>query len=195
MTPADPEALKVAFQVLEVLDRIGVPYHLGGSYASSIHGIPRQTHDVDLVIDLRQDQVRHFSQALSAEFYVDEEAVGRAVAERGSCNLVHLKTGVKVDLFLKGSSSFDQEEFERSITVVLGDEEPRKVFVKSAEDTLLRKLLWYRLGGDISDRQWADVSGIMNFQGDRLDLDYLRKWADRLSIRDLLDRVLEKRRG
>ena len=129
MTPADPEALKVAFQVLEVLDRIGVPYHLGGSYASSIHGIRRQTHDVDLVIDLRQDQVRHFSQALSAEFYVDEEAVGRAVTERGSCNLVHLKTGVKVDLFLKGSSSFDQEEFERSITVVLGDEEPRKVFV------------------------------------------------------------------
>src|SRR5206468_7777775 len=104
MTPTDPEALRVAFRVLEILDRIGIPYHLGGSYASAIHGIPRQTHDVDLVVDLSRDRVHDLARALADEFYVDEQAMGRAVDERGSCNLVHLVTGVKVDLFVKGVS-------------------------------------------------------------------------------------------
>lgn len=190
MTPTDPEALKVAFRVLEILNRFGISYHLGGSYASAIHGIPRQTHDVDLVVDLNKDRVHDLARSLAAEFYVDEGAVARAVAEHGSCNLVHLATGVKVDLFVKGVSAFDAAEFERRVPVRLGDETSREVFVKSAEDTLLRKLLWYRLGGEVSDRQWEDVRGIVSVQDDRLDVEYLVGWADRLSIRDLLDRLL-----
>lgn len=193
MTPTDPEALKVMFRVLEILGRLGVPYHLGGSYASAIHGVPRQTHDVDLVVDLGRDRVPELTRSLAGEFYVDEQEVGRAVAEGGSCNLVHLGTGVKIDLFVKGASAFDQAEFERRVPVLLGDETPREVFVKSAEDTLLRKLLWYRLGGEVSDRQWEDVRGILSVQGDRLDAEYLSSWADRLSIRDLLDQLLLER--
>lgn len=190
MTPADPEALKVAFRVLEALNRIGASYHLGGSYASSIHGIPRQTHDVDLVVDLREDVVQDFSRLLVNEFYVDEEALRRAVADRGSCNLVHLATGVKIDLFVKGSSAFDRVEFERSVPVMLGDEAAREVMVKSAEDTLLRKLLWYRMGGEVSDRQWEDLRGIVSVQAGRLDEEYMAQWADTLGVRDLLDQLL-----
>jgi D-ribose pyranose/furanose isomerase RbsD len=193
MTPSDPEALRVAFLVLEVLDRLGVSYHIGGSYASAIHGIPRQTHDVDLVVDLRQDRVGDLVKALAGEFYIDEESVTRAVRERASCNLVHVATGIKVDLFVKGVAAFDVAEFERKIAVRLGDVTPHDVFVKSAEDTLLRKLLWYRLGGEISDRQWEDVRGILSVQAERLDMAYLREWADRLAVRDLLDRLLARR--
>lgn len=192
MTPADPEALEVAFRVLGILERLEISYHLGGSYASAIHGIPRQTHDIDLVVDLGRDRVPDLARALSAEFYVDEHAVARAVEERASCNLVHLATGVKVDLFVKGASAFDAAEFERRVPVRLGQHAPRDVFVKSAEDTLLRKLLWFRLGGEVSDRQWEDVRGIVNVQGDRLDLGYLSGWADRLGVRDLLDRLLRR---
>jgi len=141
MTPSDPEGLRVVFLVLEVLDRLGVPYHLGGSYASAIHGIPRQTHDVDLVVDLREDRIRDLVQALAGEFHVDDEAVSRAVREHGSCNLVHLATGIKIDLFVKGDSPFDLAEFARRVAVRVGDETPHEVFVKSAEDTLLRKRL------------------------------------------------------
>jgi D-ribose pyranose/furanose isomerase RbsD len=190
MTPSDPEGLRVAFLVLEVLDRLGVPYHLGGSYASAIHGVPRQTHDVDLVVDLPKERIRDLVQALAGEFYVDDEAMSRAVRERGSCNLVHLATGIKIDLFVKGDSAFDLAEFERRVAVRVGDETPHQVFVKSAEDTLLRKLLWYRLGGEASDRQWEDVRGILSVQAERLDIVYVRDWADRLGIRDLLDRLL-----
>jgi D-ribose pyranose/furanose isomerase RbsD len=190
MTPTDPEGLRVALIVLEVLDRLGIPYHLGGSYASAIHGIPRQTHDVDLVVDLGKDRVGGLVQALAGDFYVDAEAVATAVRERASCNLVHLATGIKVDLFIKGTAAFDVAEFDRKVLVRLGDEAPHEVFVKSAEDTLLRKLLWYRLGGEVSDRQWEDVRGILSVQAERLDLAYLRQWADRLAIRDLLDRLM-----
>jgi D-ribose pyranose/furanose isomerase RbsD len=192
MTPSDPEALRAAFLVLEVLDRLGVSYHIGGSYASAIHGIPRQTHDVDLVVDLHQDRVGDLVKALAGEFYVDEESVTRAVRERASCNLVHIATGIKIDLFVKGIAAFDVAEFERKVAVRLGDVTPHEVFVKSAEDTLLRKLLWYRLGGEVSDRQWEDVRGILSVQAERLDMAYLREWADRLAIRDLLDRLITR---
>jgi D-ribose pyranose/furanose isomerase RbsD len=193
MTPSDPEGLRVAFLVLEVLERLGVAYHLGGSYASAIHGIPRQTHDVDLVVDLPRERIPDFVRALAGEFYVDEEAVARAVKERGSCNLVHHATGIKVDLFVKGAAPFDTAEFDRKIVVRLGDDAPHEVFVKSAEDTLLRKLLWYRLGGEVSDRQWEDVRGILNVQGERLDMTYLNDWADRLGLQDLLGRLLAEK--
>ncbi|HEV8198637.1 MAG TPA: hypothetical protein VGS03_01295 [Candidatus Polarisedimenticolia bacterium] len=192
MSPSDPEGLRVAFLVLEVLDRLGVAYHLGGSYASAIHGFPRQTHDVDLVVDLPRERVSDLVQALGGDFYVDEQAVARAVKERGSCNLVHHATGIKVDLFVKGAAPFDEAEFDRKVVVRLGDEAPHDVFVKSAEDTLLRKLLWYRLGGEVSDRQWEDVRGILNVQAERLDMVYLNDWADRLGLRDLLARLLGK---
>ena len=192
MTPSDPEALQVAFHVIEVLQRFGIAYHLGGSYASAIHGIPRQTHDVDLVVDLGPAHIPEIVRALLGEFYVDEKAVARAVSDRSSVNLVHLATGVKVDLFVKGSTAFDHSEFTRRIVVRLGDESPQDVFVKSAEDTVLRKLLWFRLGGEVSDRQWQDVRGIVGVQGDRLDVEYLTRSADQLRVRDLLDRVLTK---
>jgi hypothetical protein len=190
MTPKNPEALQVAFLVLEILQRFGVRYHLGGSYASSIHGVPRQTHDVDLVVDLGPGRERELANTLEGAFYVDERSIARAVSEHSSFNLVHLATGVKVDLFVKGLAAFDESEFERSVVVRLGDDPPRDVYVKSAEDTVLRKLLWFRLGGEVSDRQWEDVRGIVGVQAERLDAEYLRRWADRLGIRDLLDRAM-----
>jgi hypothetical protein len=96
-------------------------------------------------------------------------------------------------LFVKGASAFDEGEFERSIVARLGDESPREVRVKSAEDTVLRKLLWFRLGGEVSDRQWQDVRGIVAVQAERLDVGYLRRWAGQLGILELLERALFER--
>jgi hypothetical protein len=190
MTPVDPEALRAAFVVLDVLNDFEIPYHLGGSYASAIHGIPRQTHDIDLVVDLAPARIPSLARALEAEFHIDEQAAARAVAERSTFNLIHYASGVKVDLFVKGSSAFDAAEFDRRLTTRLGQEPSREVFVKSAEDTVLRKLLWYRMGDEVSDRQWEDVRGIVAIQGERLDRDYLATWAERLALRDLLERLL-----
>jgi len=190
MTLRDPESLEVAFRVLDALNELGIPYHLGGSWASAVHGVPRQTQDVDLVVELKAGDQAGIARALRAEFYLDDASIARAIADRSSFNLVHLGTGIKVDLFVKGLSAFDDSEFRRRVVARLGEAAPREVLVKSAEDTILRKLLWFRMGGEVSDRQWSDVRGIIAVQGAGLDRVYLRRWALALEIDDLLERAL-----
>ena len=188
MTPNDPEALQVAFLVFDVLDSLGRRYHLGGSYASSIHGIPRQT------CDLQQGDADRLVTEFSDDFYCDRDRIAQAISQHSSINLVHLRTGVKIDLFPKGNDRYDSEELERSQLLELG-EPSRSVPVKTAEDTILRKLEWYRQGGEVSDRQWGDVLGILRTQEDRLDLEYLRSRSETLGVGDLLAEALEEIEG
>ncbi|OGQ86491.1 MAG: hypothetical protein A2289_17725 [Deltaproteobacteria bacterium RIFOXYA12_FULL_58_15] len=191
MSPEIPEALNVALEVVGVLDRLGIRYHLGGSYASSLHGVPRQTQDVDLVVDMGQNTVACFVEAVEAEFYVSEPAVREAIRNKSCFNLIHFNTAMKVDLFISGDEPFDREEFHRHRLEVVDTETNCRVFVKTAEDILLRKLLWFKAGGEISDRQWNDLLGIVRTQGERLDLEYTRHWAKALNIETLLERLLE----
>lgn len=189
MNPETPEALRVALIVIGALDDMGVRYHLGGSYASSIHGIPRQTQDIDLVVDLAPDTAVELAARLSADFYVNADTAREAAHRKTSFNLVHLGSGIKVDVFILGRTPFDLEEFRRPRPERIAIDPEAIVYVKSPEDTILRKLLWYRMGGEASDRQWTDVLGIARTQGDRLDREYLSRWALQLGIDDLLKRL------
>lgn len=189
MSPRLPEALEVAVFVIDALDRLGVDYHVGGSFASSVHGVPRQTNDVDLVVDLPAATVPRLAATLRQAFYLDEDRILEAVRRRSSCNLLHLASGIKVDLFVAGSAPFDRLELERSVCATLPGAE-RPVRVKSPEDTVLRKLAWYRLGNEVSDRQWGDLRGLVSVRADDLDHEYLRRWSVELGVDDLLDRLL-----
>lgn len=180
------------FRVLDALAALGLRHHLGGSYASSVHGVPRQTRDADLVVDLDQASVQGVADRLRGDFYLDEDRMRHAVTRRSSFNLIHLDTGFKVDVFVKGRGAFDDLEIERSRLAELPEEGGRSVPVKSAEDTVLRKLQWFAEGGRVSDRQWSDVLGVLKAQAGRLDREYLERWADELGVRDLLDRAMEE---
>lgn len=193
MTPEHPEALRVALEVVGVLEELGISYHLGGSYASSIHGIPRQTQDIDLVVDLDGVSVNALLDRLPNDYYRDSVAAGEAVRRRASFNLIHLASGVKLDLFVVGDEPYDREELSRSREVRLPSAPDCQLRVKSAEDTVLRKLQWFRLGGETSDRQWTDVLGVLRSQGQALDLDYLERWAKELGLEDLLERAVGSR--
>ncbi len=178
--------LEVVLTIVDALERLGVRYHLGGSLASTIHGVPRQTHDVDVVVDLSADLGAQLVSFLRDGFYVNPAAVSDAVLRRSSFNAVHLGTGFKADFFVKGEGEYDDLEHERSVVERIGGDPPRTAAVKSAEDIVLRKLEWSRTGGGISDRQWGDVLGVLKAQGSRLDLEYLERWADRLGLATLL---------
>lgn len=191
MSPELPQALQVALRVIDVLESMGIQYHLGGSYASSIHGIPRQTQDIDLVVDLTPDSAAALAQRLAGEFYADARSASEAAREKRSFNLIHLDSGIKVDLFVLAAAPFDVEEFRRHRRERVQLEPERFAYVKSPEDIVLRKLQWYRMGGEVSDRQWADVEGIVRTQGEALDREYLRRWARELKVDDLLERALE----
>jgi hypothetical protein len=111
----------------------------------------------DLVVDLQDDHVLPFVRALEGTFYVDEDRVRKSVRRRSSFNVIHLQTMLKVDIFLLKDDPASEREMARRESYRVSDESRQDLFVASAEDTLLRKLLWSRLGGSISDRHWQDV--------------------------------------
>ncbi len=189
MNPETPEALQVLLSVVEIMDRLEVDYHVGGSYASSVHGVPRQTQDIDLVVNLSLSRMTDLVVALEQDYFVQESSVRDAVKHRRSFNAVHLATGLKVDFFVKGDEPFDNEEFARARAETLV--EGHDVLIKSPEDIILRKLQWYRAGGDVSDRQFSDAVGILRTQGQRLDFGYLDRWAALLGVSDLLKRAMD----
>jgi hypothetical protein len=156
--------------------------------ASSLLGIPRQTIDLDVVIELREEDVEGLIEAAAADFYVSESAVRQAVRYHRGFNLIHPGTAFKLDVYVSGGSEFDEEQFVRSQEVSLpGIALPLRV--SSAEDVILRKLEWYRLGGEVSDRQWYDVLGVLKVQRERLDAAYLSRWARRRGLDGLLGRA------
>jgi hypothetical protein len=182
------DPIETALLVGRHLDAMGVQYTIGGSIASSFAGEPRSTVDIDIVAALEERHVETLAAALSAEFYVDVEALRRAVRTQSSTNLIHQATQLKVDVFVAGGTPLDARQLARRLSVDLGD--GRRLFVHPPEDILLQKLRWYRRGGEVSDRQWRDIAAIVRVQGRRLDREYLRDGAGILGVSDLLDRAL-----
>lgn len=108
----DPEAFAAVHVVTHLLDTLQVPYVIGGSVASMAHGMIRTTLDVDLVADLAMEHVAHFVAALSDQFYVDEPSVRQAIERRGSFNLIHLPTMVKVDVFVPADRKWQESSLD-----------------------------------------------------------------------------------
>jgi len=183
-----PQVLAAITPIVEALEELGVSYHIGGSVASSVYGILRATIDADLIANLHIEQARPLVKWLEADYYIDEDAVRDAVRRRSSFNAIHLETMLKVDVFIPKSRLFDQEEFRRAQQEVLL-EGTRPFNVASPEGTILNKLEWYRMGGEVSDRQWNDILGVLKVQGTHLDMNYLQKWAANLNVTDLLERA------
>jgi hypothetical protein len=139
-------------------------------------------------VDIQPSQVEPLSQALGSDFEVDVEALREAVMHRGSWNIFHLPTVTKVDLFLLRPGAFDRSEFSRRRRVAL-TAEGRGLYIKSPEDSVLRKLLWFREGGAVSSTQWRDVVQILRLAAGTLDETYLREWAPRIGVQDLFARA------
>jgi len=185
-----PEPLAVALLVGEALEALGVPYLIGGSLASAAHGMARSTLDADLVADLRPEHAKPLARALSGVFYADEEAIREAIRLRRSFNVIHLATMFKVDVFVCKGRAYDRVQLGRRLAETVDAESGRRAYFATAEDTILAKLEWYCLGGEVSDRQWGDILGVLKAQGSRLDRAYLQHWADQLGVSDLLERAL-----
>lgn len=188
MSDALDDIVDVALLVAAAIESCGGEYFVGGSLASSVDGEPRATNDIDFVMDLPMGRVSDLRQALGDDFELDVDML-RDALRRGSCaNAFYLPMVLKVDFFGHPHGPFDESEFARRRAVEV---RPSKtLFVKSPEDTVIPKLLWYRDGGEVSDKQWRDIIGVLRSQGERLDDDYTRLWSSRLGVDDLLDRAL-----
>jgi hypothetical protein len=176
--------------VTEALDAFGVPYYIGGSLASSTHGIARSSLDTDVVVVLEPHHVDPLVARLSSAYYIPVDRLREAAVHKSSCNLIHLATMFKIDLFVSKGRPFDQRALERAQPQALDEgADAFRVPMATAEDTVLAKLEWFRRGGEISERQWWDVIGVLKVNSD-IDRSYLREWGGSLGVTDLLERAL-----
>jgi hypothetical protein len=184
------DAIHVILLVADVFDKMCIPYAVGGSISSSVHGIMRSTMDVDIVADIRLEHVSGFIEALSTAFYADDELIRDAINRHSSFNLIHLATAYKVDIFIPKHRAFDRMQLERRIATIITAEPEKAIYVTSPEDIILSKLEWYRMGDEVSDSQWRDILGVLKTKAGQLDLEYVRRWAMTLKVEDLLEKAL-----
>ena len=157
--------------------------------ASSLHGLPRFTQDVDLVADLRLVHVLPLVADLEVEFYIDADSVRDAIRRRASFNLIHLATMTKVDVFLLKGDALSRGEMARRVRLTFA--EGVEISIATAEDIILQKLDWYRKGEFVSERQWRDVLGVIKVRGAALDLSWLRETSAEVGLEGLLEEALQ----
>ncbi|WP_446010338.1 hypothetical protein [Candidatus Electrothrix sp.] len=178
--------------VAGAFERLGVPYYIGGSVASSAYGIPRATMDVDMISNLQPRHVRPLVELLEPFYYIDEKMIFDAIEQRSSFNLIHLETMVKIDIFIGKNSLYEREAFKRTKRDTLDEQAGTVTFyLVSPEDIVLNKLVWFRSGGEISEQQWKDIIGVLKVQGNRIDREYLQHWSCELEVTDLLEKAFQ----
>jgi len=187
-----PDPVEVAEQAASAFEITGIPYLIGGSMASTLHGEVRTTFDVDFAAHVGWQHVSALAAAFENRFFVDIGMIQDAVRESRSFNVIHRRTFVKVDVFVTPDSGFDRSQMHRAVRTRLSDTSEKEVRVASAEDIVLQKLLWYRMTEETSDRQWRDVLGVLKIRSRTLDRVYLDRWADQLGLAALLERAMRE---
>jgi hypothetical protein len=181
--------LAVLIQVARAFDALAIEYVVVGSFASSIHGEYRASGDIDIIADLELRHIEPLVAALKEEFYIDDLTVRRAIEQGRSFNVIHLKAIFKVDIFVP-ATDLAKQQLSRRQQHKLDPNDEQKVWIASAEDTILAKLQWYRRGKEVSELQWRDIRGIIGTKASELDFEYLNRWAERLGLIELLDRAM-----
>ena len=160
------------------LDAAGIPYFVTGSFASSAHGVPRATNDIDIVIAPSRQQLEQLiRQFPESDYATDRDDAFDALARRSLFNVVDYATLWKVDFIIKQQTPFDASRFSRRALVEIAGV---RLYTASPEDILITKLWWAKLGE--SDRQINDAAGILQVQDERLDRDYVERWVAVLEL-------------
>lgn len=173
--------------IVTALEAAGIPHMVVGSFASTFHGEPRTTQDLDLVIDPNGPQLEQLLAALDSErFYVDPDVARDALRRRTMFNVIEIATAWKLDLVIRKARPFSIEEMgRREAVTILGI----AVKIATAEDVIVSKLEWSKASG--SDRQLEDVAGILRVRDERLDRAYVERWVDDLQLEGQWQRALE----
>ena len=185
------EPLQITHQIAGIFKKLKIDYLVGGSLASSLHGIPRATQDVDIIANIHSDQVKELVKSIQEDFYFDNDAIMEAIKHNTSFNIIHLKTMFKIDIFILKYDEGALEEMSRRKSYSFSEGDVPALYLASAEDIIIHKLYWYKLGNCISERQWLDVIGVLQVQKNQLDYSYLDKAAKRKKVTDLLKKALE----
>lgn len=185
----DPDEIGRAVAPLaDILDALGVAWAVGGSVASAAYGEPRATNDVDIIAALSAAQARAFVAALGDGFYADTDAATDAVLRGASFNVIDRRSFIKVDVFVPPKGPMGLGQLDRRVPLGIFPT-ARPLPVLGPEDTVLQKLKWYRIGGEVSDWQWRDIVSVLRNTRGHLDDAYLDEVAGTSGLHDLLARA------
>jgi hypothetical protein len=172
--------------LVTTLERLGIPYQITGSTATITHGEPRFTNDIDVVVDLRPEQIASFAAAFPApEFYLSVDAVRAAVRQRHQFNIIHPASGFKVDVIVLPDNDAARSQWQRSVRLSIAPG-AQASFI-SPEDVILRKMEYYKEGG--SEKHLRDIAGVLKVQGGQIDRRYITDWSARLGLSDIWDSI------
>jgi hypothetical protein len=175
--------------VTGILERLGFRYLVTGSTATIFFGEPRFTNDIDIVLDLPASRIAELCAAFPTEdFYLSEESVRRAVARGSQFNLIHPRSGLKIDLIVATDTPFNRSRFARSRRLTPGPD--FQATFASPEDVILKKMEYYREGH--SDKHLRDIAGVFKISGDQIDRGYLEEWIARLGLEEVWAEVLNR---
>ncbi|HOW50493.1 MAG TPA: hypothetical protein PLV42_00455 [bacterium] len=173
--------------VVSVLDRCSIPYMLTGSVVSSIQGEPRSSHDIDIIVSIRKEDIPALTASFTdPRYYLDERMIRQAILNDQMFNLIDNKEGDKVDFWILTGSSFDVSRFSRRQKIELFG---GPLYVSAPEDTILAKLRWSKLSGG-SQKQMLDALRVFEVQRDILDVNYLNEWAQKMGLSEALANLL-----
>lgn len=175
--------------VVDVLQRLAIPYLVTGSTVTIALGEPRFTNDIDIVVDLKPEHVGNFCRSFPApDFYVNEAAIRAAIQEKRQFNVIHPSSGLKVDFILRNDTPFDDSRFARGVWIQpAGDYQAR---FASVEDVIIKKMEFYRIGG--SEKHLRDITGVLKVSGERIDYNYIAHWSSELQL-DAIWRAIQDR--
>lgn len=175
--------------VVELLERLQIPYLITGSIASMAYGEPRLTNDIDIVADVQPQHINDFLAAFPMpEYYLSEEMIREAIQRFGQFNIIHPASGLKIDMMIRQNTPFDHSRFARRKRL-----RPAKDYeadFAAPEDVILKKMEFYREGG--SEKHLRDITGILQISGDEVDRLYIATWAERLSVTEIWEAILRR---
>ncbi len=178
------EQQALLLRVVEILDHLKISYMITGSFAVNFYGTPRLTHDIDLVVQLPAENADALAQQFPSDFYADPQAMREAIREESMFNVIDPTSGLKIDFWILKKDAFDRERFRRRRALpVFGHD----LWMPSAEDVILSKLLWYKEAQ--ADKHLNDARGVWELQKQSLDRAYLDLWAPRLSVKTWLEQL------
>jgi hypothetical protein len=185
-----PDELEILKEFVEVLEKLNISYAIGGSIASSFYGKIRFTLDADITLEPFEHSADQFYENLKTRFYISKPAMLQALNSRSSFNIIHIQTSFKIDVFVCQDIPFQRQILEHPKKAKLSDQLEKNFLIVSPEDIILLKLQWYQLTDQTSKKQWDDILGVLSVQGEKLDYNYLKKWATVLKLNELLEKAI-----
>jgi hypothetical protein len=173
--------------LVEAFESLNIPYIVTGSVASIFYGEPRFTNDIDVVADLKKEDVGGFLKFFPKDqFYVSESVVMDAIQRRFQFNIIHPASGAKIDIIIKKQNDFDKSRFQRRKKV--SPAEDIEAAFASCEDVVIMKMEYYREGG--SEKHIRDITGMLKLCGKSIDYPYITQWAERLGLAEIWRKIV-----